>query len=105
MWSNAARSSTTSIPSWPPTRSTRRCSPLAFPLDEQPTSLAEMAAMAPELDGKIGTVNVTNANAGLGTYGYIDAYGEEGWAVLEELGPHSGVEDGTGALLGKLQSG
>ena len=78
---------------------------LAFPLDEQPTSLAEMAAMAPELSGKIGTVNVTNANAGLGTYGYIDAYGEEGWAVLEQLGPHSGVEDGTGALLGKLQSG
>ena len=31
---------------------------LAFPLDEQPTTLAEMAAMAPELDGKIGTVNV-----------------------------------------------
>ena len=78
---------------------------LAFPLDEQPTSLAEMAAMAPELSGQIGTVNVTNANAGLGTYGYIDAYGEEGWAVLEQLGPHSGVEDGTGALLGKLQSG
>ena len=78
---------------------------LAFPLDEQPTSLAEMAAMAPEISGQIGTVNVTNANAGLGTYGYIDAYGEEGWAVLEQLGPHSGVEDGTGALLGKLQSG
>ena len=78
---------------------------LAFPLDEQPTSLAEMAAMAEELDGKIGTVNVTNANAGLGTFGYIDAYGEEGWAVLEQLGPHSRVEDGTGALLGKLQTG
>ena len=25
--------------------------------------------------------------------------------MLEQLGPHSGVEDGTGALLGKLQSG
>ena len=45
---------------------------LAFPLDEQPTTLAELAAMAPELDGKIGTVNVENANAGLGTFGYID---------------------------------
>ncbi len=78
---------------------------LAFPLDEQPTTLAELAAMAPELSGKIGTVNVTNANAGLGTFGYIDEYGEEGWAVLEQLGPHSGAEDGGGALLGKLQSG
>ena len=78
---------------------------LAFPLDQQPTTLAELAAMAPELSGKIGTVNVTNANAGLGTFGYIDEYGEEGWAVLEQLGPHSGAEDGGGALLGKLQSG
>lgn len=78
---------------------------LALPLDEQPTSLAEMAAMAAELDGRIGTVNVTNANAGLGTFGYLDANGDDGWAVLEQLGPHTGVEDGTGVLLGKLQSG
>jgi iron(III) transport system substrate-binding protein len=78
---------------------------LALPLDQQPTSLAEMAEMADELEGQIGTVNVTNANAGLGTFGYLDANGEDGWAVLEQLGPSSGVEDGTGALLGKLQSG
>lgn len=78
---------------------------LALPLDQQPTSLAEMADMAEELDGKIGTVNITNANAGLGTFGYIDTYGEEGWDVLEQLGPHSKAEDGTGALLGKLQTG
>ncbi|OWY59364.1 hypothetical protein B7486_74960, partial [cyanobacterium TDX16] len=52
-----------------------------------------------------GTVAVENANAGLGTYGYLDAQGEEGWEVLEQLGPHTGAEDGTGALLGKLQSG
>ena len=37
-----------------------------LPLDELMT-LAEMAAMAPELSGQIGTVNVINANAGLGT--------------------------------------
>lgn len=78
---------------------------LAFPLDQQPTTLAELAAMAPELDGKIGTVNVTNANAGLGTFGYVDAYGDDAWAVLEQLGPHTRAEDGTGALLGKLQTG
>ena len=78
---------------------------LALPLDEQPTTLAEMAAMVDELDGRIGTVNVANANAGLGTFGYIDANGEDGWSVIEQLGPHARAEDGTGALLGKLQSG
>ena len=41
-------------------------------------------------------------SAGLGTYGYVDAHGEDGWAVLEQLGPHTRAEDGTGALLGKL---
>jgi iron(III) transport system substrate-binding protein len=61
--------------------------------------------MAEELDGRIGTVNVENANAGLGTYGYLDAHGEEGWEVLERLGPHARAEDGTGELLQKLTSG
>lgn len=78
---------------------------LALPLDEQPTTLAELAEMAPELDGRIGTVNVTNANAGLGTFGYLDANGEDGWAVLEQLAPYARAEDGGGALLGKLQTG
>src|SRR4029450_11922384 len=68
-------------------------------------TLAELADMADDLDGKIGTVNVENANAGLGTFGYLDAEGEDGWAVLERLGPHARAEDGTGALLAKLQSG
>lgn len=77
----------------------------ALPLDEQPTSLAEMAEMAEELDGKIGTVEVENGQAGLATYGYVDARGEEGWATLEALGPHTGVESGGGALLAKLTSG
>jgi iron(III) transport system substrate-binding protein len=78
---------------------------LALPLDQQPTSLSEMAAMGAELDGKIGTIDIANGQAGLGTFGYVDRYGEEAWANLEALGPHSGVEDGGGALLGKLQSG
>lgn len=77
----------------------------AFPEDEQPTSLAELADMADELGDQIGTVNVENANAGLGTYGYVEETGEDGWAVLEQLGEHALAEDGTGELLGKLQSG
>jgi iron(III) transport system substrate-binding protein len=77
----------------------------AFPEDEQPTSLAELADQAEDLDGQIGTVNVENANAGLGTYGYVEATGEDGWDVLEQLGAHALAEDGTGELLGKLNSG
>lgn len=77
----------------------------ALPLDEQPTSLAELAEQAEELDGRIGTVEVENGQTGLATFGYIDARGEEGWETLEALGPHTGVESGGGALLGKLTSG
>jgi iron(III) transport system substrate-binding protein len=78
---------------------------LALPEDEQPTSLAELAEMADELSGQIGTPAIENGAAGVGTHGYLDAHGEDGWAVLEQLGPHTRAEDGTGALLGKLQSG
>lgn len=77
----------------------------AMPEDEQPTSLAELAEMAPEISGRIGTPAVENGAAGLGIHGYLEAHGEEGWTVLEQLGPHTRAEDGTGALLGKLQSG
>lgn len=77
----------------------------ALPEDEQPTSLAELAEMAEDLSGRIGTPAIENGAAGLGTHGYLTAHGEEGWEVLEQLGPHTRAEDGTGALLGKLQSG
>jgi iron(III) transport system substrate-binding protein len=77
----------------------------ALPEDEQPTSLAELADMAEELSGQIGTPAVENGAAGLGIHGYVEARGEEGWEVLEQLGPHTRAEEGTGALLGKLQSG
>lgn len=77
----------------------------ALPEDEQPTSLAELAEMAEELSGQIGTPAVENGAAGLGIHGYLEAHGEDGWAVLEQLGPHTRAEDGTGAVLGKLQSG
>jgi iron(III) transport system substrate-binding protein len=77
----------------------------ALPADEQPASLAELADMAEDLDGRIGTVAIENSNAGLGTFGYVDAHGEDAWEVLERLGPHARAEDGTGPLLGKIQSG
>jgi iron(III) transport system substrate-binding protein len=77
----------------------------ALPLDEQPDTLADLAAMSEELDGKIGTVDVENGQVGLGTYGYTTERGEEAWDVLEQIGPHSRVEDGSGALLSKLQTG
>jgi len=77
----------------------------ALPLDEQPTTLAELAEAAEDLDGKIGTIEIENGQAGLGTYGYVDAKGDEAWDVLETIGPHAGVETGTGALLAKLTSG
>lgn len=77
----------------------------AFPEDDQPETLAELAEMAPDLDGKIGTVDVENGQVGLGNYGYTEDGGEDAWAVLEDLGAHTKVESGTGALLGKLQTG
>jgi iron(III) transport system substrate-binding protein len=77
----------------------------ALPLDEQPESLADLADMAEELDGRIGTIEVENGQAGLGTFGYVDAKGDEAWDVYEAVGPHTGVESSSGSLLGKLTSG
>ncbi|HEX2576721.1 MAG TPA: extracellular solute-binding protein, partial [Aquihabitans sp.] len=77
----------------------------ALPEDQQPDTLAELADQAEELDGKIGTIEAENGQAGLGFYGYTEERGEEGWEVLAQLGPHTKVEDGNGALVGKLQSG
>lgn len=77
----------------------------ALPEDEQPDTLADLAAMSEDLDGKIGTIDVENGQVGLGNYGYTEERGDEAWDVLDEIGPHTKVEDGSGALLGKLQSG
>ena len=76
-----------------------------IPPEEQPTSLAELAELAPELDGNIGTVEIENSQAYTGTFGYLDAHGEDGWAVLEAIGPYAKAESGTGALLDKATSG
>lgn len=77
----------------------------ALPLDEQPTTLAELAEQAEELDGRIGTIEVENGQAGLGTYALVDARGEDAWELLETLGPHTGVENSNGTMVGKLTSG
>lgn len=76
-----------------------------IPPEEQPTSLAELAAMAPEIDGNIGTVEIENSQSYTGTYGYITANGDEAWATLEAIGPYTKAESGTGALLDKATNG
>jgi iron(III) transport system substrate-binding protein len=78
---------------------------MLIPADEQPTTLAELAALAPELEGGIGTVEIENSQAYTATFGFVTAGGEEAWATLEALGPHTSAESGTGALLDKATSG
>ncbi|MDY7106476.1 MAG: substrate-binding domain-containing protein [Actinomycetota bacterium] len=76
-----------------------------IPPESQPTSLAELAEMAPDLDGSVGTVEIENSQAYTGNYGFLEANGEDGWATLEALGPHTRAESGTGALLDKATNG
>jgi iron(III) transport system substrate-binding protein len=76
-----------------------------IPPEEQPTSLADLAAMAPEIDGNVGTVEIENSQSYAGNYGYITANGEEAWATLEAIGPYTKAESGTGALLDKATNG
>lgn len=76
-----------------------------LPEDQQPTSMAEFAEMAPELEGKIGTLDVANAIGFLATASYVNDAGEEGWEHLEALGASAGVESGTGNLSQKLLQG
>jgi iron(III) transport system substrate-binding protein len=78
---------------------------MMIPAEEQPTTLAELAALAPELDGGIGTVEIENSQAYTGTYGFVTAGGDEAWATLEALGEYTSAESGTGALLDKATSG
>ena len=78
---------------------------MVIPAEEQPTTLAELAALAPELDGGIGTVEIENSQAYTATYGFVTAGGESAWATLEALGEHTSAESGTGALLDKATSG
>lgn len=76
-----------------------------LPEDKQPHTMAELAEMAPELDGKIGTTDITNSAQWGATTGYISEHGEEGWKTLEAIGAHSKVEASNGPLVTKLAQG
>lgn len=76
-----------------------------LPEDEQPTSMAELAEMAPDLKGKIGTTDISNPVQLVATSSYVDRNGEDGWAHLEAIGKSAGVESGTGNLAQKLLQG
>lgn len=76
-----------------------------IPEDEQPTTMAELAEMAPELDGKIGTTDITNSVSFGATASFVKRFGEDGWSIIETLGEHSGVESSNGPLVTKLAQG
>lgn len=76
-----------------------------IPEEEQPTTLEELAAMAEELDGKIGTTDITNAIQWGATTAYTGRHGEAGWETIETLGAHSKVESSNGPLVTKLAQG
>lgn len=76
-----------------------------LPEDEQPTTLAELAAMAGDLDGRIGTYDIDSATGYAATWYYLDATGDAGWDVLEDLGAHASVESSGGTLASKLTQG
>lgn len=76
-----------------------------LPEDQQPTSMAELAEMAPQLDGKIATLDIGNAVGFGATTAYLDDQGEEGWKTLETLGAHAKVESNAGPLVTKLAQG
>lgn len=76
-----------------------------LPEDQQPTTMEELAAMAGDLDGKIGTTDISMSVSFGATSAYLDKYGADGWEVLEEIGPHAGVEASNGPLATKLAQG
>ena len=76
-----------------------------LPEDEQPTTLADLAAMADDLDGRIGTYDIDSATGFAATWYYLDAAGDAGWDVLADLGAHTTVEDSGGTLASKLTQG
>jgi iron(III) transport system substrate-binding protein len=76
-----------------------------LPEDKQPTTMAELADMAEELDGKIGTTDIGNSVQFSATTAYTNKYGEDGWATLEKIGAHASVESSNGPLVTKLAQG
>lgn len=76
-----------------------------MPEDQQPTTLAGLADMAEELDGQIGTTDISNAIQFGSTAAMTGAFGEEAWETIETLGAHSKVESSNGPLVTKLAQG
>jgi iron(III) transport system substrate-binding protein len=76
-----------------------------LPESEQPTTMAELAEMAPGLDGRIATTDIGNAVQFGATSSFVDRYGEAGWQILETIGAHAGVESSNGPLVTKLAQG
>lgn len=73
--------------------------------EAQPDTLAGIAELAGSLPGSLGTVEIENSQAYLANYGYTTAGGEAAWDTLAALAPFTKAESGSGALLGKVQSG
>ena len=73
--------------------------------DAQPDTLAGIAELAASLPGSLGTVEIENSQAYLANYGYTARGGEAAWDTLAALAPFTKAESGSGALLGKVQSG
>jgi iron(III) transport system substrate-binding protein len=76
-----------------------------IPADRQPTTLAALAELAPQLKGQIGTYTITNPLGFGGTFEYLARQGDAGWDVLQKLGPNTSAEDSAGTLITKLTQG
>ncbi|GAA0253677.1 ABC transporter substrate-binding protein [Cryptosporangium japonicum] len=76
-----------------------------LPEAEQPKTMADLARMAPKLDGKIGTTDISNVIQFGATSAYLDKYGDAGWKTLETIGAHASVESDNGPLVTKLAQG
>lgn len=76
-----------------------------LPESKQPKSMKELADMAPELDGKIGTTDIGVSIQFGATTSFVGKYGEDGWKTLEKIGAHSKVEASNGPLVTKLAQG
>ena len=76
-----------------------------LPEADQPTTMAELAEQAEDLDGKIGTTDIGNAVQFGATTSYVNAFGDEAWEALETIGAHTTIEYSTGPLVTKLAQG
>jgi iron(III) transport system substrate-binding protein len=76
-----------------------------LPEAKQPKTMRELAALAPELDGKIATTDIGNAVQFGATSAYVGTYGDAGWRTLEAIGAHASVESSNGPLVTKLAQG